>query len=385
MPYEFDEPRELTLWRDSVRKFAEGEIAPLARELDEREEFSVALTQKMGDLGLFGMIVDPSYGGQGVDYLTYIVAVEELARVDSSQAATIAAHNSLGAGPIYYFGTEAQKQRFLPSLCTGEGTWGFAQTEPDAGSDVQSCKSRAVFDKEFDTWILNGSKSFITNSNKHSLGVTALFVSGILENGKPEFTSFLIPAGTPGFSSTPIHGKTGWRASDTADLTFVDVHVPPEHVLGERGQGFKVMMKTLDGGRLSIGAMGLGLARGAFEMSLAYANERPTFGGPIIGHQGVSFPLADMAMHIEVARNTLYKGCWLRQNGHSFKLIAAMAKLYCSEVAVYCATEGQKIFGAYGLMKDFPIERFARDVKILPTGEGTSNILRMLIAREICR
>ncbi len=384
MAYEFKDSDDLAMMRQTVRQFATTEIAPKARQLDEDEEFSPELTKGMGQLGLFGTIVAPEYGGQGMDYLSYVVAVEELARVDGSQAATIAAHNSLGAGPLYYFGNEEQKRQHLPGLCTGEGLWAFGLTEAEAGSDAQSSKTTAAFDTERGEWVINGSKVWITNSaSTLTKGITVQAVTGRKADGRAELSCFIVPAGTPGLSAKVMHGKMMWRASNTGELYFDQVRVPAANLLGSRGQGFKIMMETLDNGRLSIGAMGLGLAKGAFAVTLKYAQERRTFGKPIAQHQAVGFKLAEMATRIEAAECLLYKAAWLKQSHQSFQKEAAMAKLYCSEVAEYCAREGQQTFGGYGLMKEYPIERFYRDAALLRIGEGTSEIQRLVIARYL--
>ena len=382
MNFELNEEHEML--RESVRKFAESEIAPQAEHLDEKEEFSTSLTQKMGELGLFGTIVGSEYGGQGMDYLSYIIAVEELARVDSSQAATIAAHNSLGAGPLYYYGSEEQKKKYLPELCDGSGLWAFGLTEESAGSDAQSSKTYARFDEKTREWVINGSKLWITNSaSSMTKGITVQAVTGEKAGGKKELSCFIVEAGAEGLTAKAMKKKMMWRASNTGELYFDNVRVPEENMLGERGQGFKQMMETLDNGRLSIGAMGLGLAKGAFDLTLKYANERVTFGKPISKHQAVAFKLAEMATRIEAAENLLYKACWLKQSGKSFQKLAAMAKLYCSEVAEYCAREGQQTFGGYGLMKEYSIERHYRDAALLRIGEGTSEIQRLVISRYI--
>jgi short-chain 2-methylacyl-CoA dehydrogenase len=367
--------------RKAVRDFAEREIKPLARELDDDGRFSVELTRKMGDLGLFGISVPQQYGGMGMDTLSYILAVEELARVDGSQAATIAAHNSLGIGPLYYYGTDAQKRKYIPALCTGEALWAFGLTEPDAGSDSRGTRTRAYV--ENGEWVITGSKIFITNgASEISQGVTVQAVTG--ENGgKKEFTTIIVEKGTPGFTSRAMHGKMMWRASDTAELFFDECRVPYENVLGEVGDGSRIMLSTLDNGRLSIAAMGLGCAQGAFEMALSYAKERKQFGQPISKFQAISFKLADMATKIELARTLLYKACWLKDNHLPFAREAAMSKLYCSEIAKEVADEAVQIHGGYGLMKDYPIERFYRDQRLLQIGEGTSEIQRMVISRYI--
>ncbi len=384
MSYQFQESEEQSMLRDSVRAFAEKEIAPAAHELDEKEEFSYPLTKKMGQLGLFGTVVDPKHGGQGMDYISYVICVEELARIDGSQAATIAAHNSLGAAPLYYYGTEEQKKKYLPDLCTGEGMWGFGLTEAGAGSDAQASKTNAVFDEATKEWVINGSKIWITNSASDiTKGITVQAITGEKANGKKELSCFIVEAGTSGLTAKPMHGKMMWRASNTGELYFDDVRVKEDAMLGNRGDGFKQMMETLDNGRLSIAAMGLGCAKGALAVTIKYANERETFGKPICKHQAVGFKLAEMATRVEAAENLLYKAAWLKQGGKPFQKEAAMAKLYCSEVAEYCAREGQQTFGGYGLMKEYPIERFYRDAALLRIGEGTSEIQRLVISRYI--
>jgi short-chain 2-methylacyl-CoA dehydrogenase len=377
----FDLTEEHKMIRDTVREFAEREIKPVAQELDEKAEFSIPLTKRMGDLGLFGMYLPEKYGGQGLDTLSYIIAVEELARVDGSHAATLAAHNSLGIGPIYYYGTEEQKRKFLPQLCTGEAIWSFGLTEPGAGSDSRGSKTTAVL--EDDQWIINGSKIFITNgASEISIGSTVQAVSGS-SDGKKQFTTIIVEKDTPGFTRRAMHNKMMWRASDTAELFFDDVRVPKENLLGEVGQGSKIMLSTLDAGRLSIAAMGLGAAQGAYELALAYAKERKQFGQPIAKFQIISFKLADMALKIELARNLLYKACWLKDENRPFALEAAMSKLYCSEIAKEVADEAVQIHGGYGLMKDYAVERFYRDQRLLQIGEGTSEIQRLVISRLI--
>lgn len=378
---DFELTDEQKLIRETVREFAEREIKPVAGELDEKQTFSYELTKKMGDLGLFGMTVAEKYGGHGLDTLSYIIAVEELARVDGSQAATIAAHNSLGIGPINDFGTEEQKMKYLPQLCTGEGLWSFGLTEPNAGSDSRGSKTTAYLQN--DEWVINGSKIFITNgASKISKGCTVQAVSGE-KNGKKLFTTIFVESGTKGFIQKPMHNKMMWRASDTSELYFDDVRVPKENLLGEIGEGSHIMLHTLDGGRLSIGAMGLGLAQGAYEMALSYAKERKQFGKPISKFQINAFKLADMAMKVELGRNLLYKACWLKDSGKPYSTEAAMAKLYCSEIAKEVADEAVQIFGGYGLMKDYDIERFYRDQRLLQIGEGTSEIQRLVISRHI--
>ncbi len=367
--------------RKTVRDFAEREIKPVAKELDEKGEFSLDLTAKMGELGLFGLRTAQAYGGQDMDTLAYVIAVEELARVDSSQAATIAAHTSLGVGPIMNYGTPEQKQKYLPMLATGHALWAFGLTEPDAGSDSRGTKTVARL--EDDHWIITGSKIFITNgASSINKGATVQVVTGEV-NGKKEFSTILVEADTPGFKRVPMHGKMMWRASDTAQLFFDECRVPAANILGKRGEGSKIMLSTLDSGRLAIGAMGLGLAQGAFEMALSYARARKQFGKPIAQFQVNAFKLADMATKIELARNLLYKGAWLKSNDKPYEKEAAMAKLYCSEIAREVADEAVQLHGGYGLMKDYDIERFYRDQRLLQIGEGTSEIQRMVISRYI--
>ncbi|MDM8161913.1 acyl-CoA dehydrogenase family protein [Labilibaculum sp. K2S] len=367
--------------RKAVRDFAERDIKPLAQELDEKEEFSIELTRKMGEMGLFGMTLPEKYGGHSTDYLSYIIAVEEIARVDGSHAATLAAHNSLGIGPLYEFGSEKQKLKYLPGLCSGKELWAFGLTEPEAGSDSRGSKT---FVKDIgDRWEINGSKIFITNgSTPLCSGVTVQAVTAI--NGKEkEFSTFIVEKGTPGWKSKTMHGKMMWRASDTSEMFFDACRIPKENMLGERGMGSKVMLKTLDSGRLSIAAMGLGCAQGAYELALAYAKERKQFGKTLSKFQAVSFKLADMALKIELARNLLYKACWLKDTGKEYGKEAAMAKLYCSEIAKEVADEAVQIHGGYGLMKEYPVERFYRDQRLLQIGEGTSEIQRLVISRYI--
>jgi len=378
----YDLTEEQKILRSSVREFAENEIAPKARELDEKEQFSVELTKKMGELGLFGMFVAEEYGGSNAGYVAYIIAVEEIARVDGSHAATVAAGNSLGIGPINYFGNEEQKRELLPKLCSGQFLAGFGLTEPDAGSDAGGSKTNAALQAD-GTWLLNGSKIFITNAANPMTLVTTVQAVTAKKDDRKEYTCFLVKPGTPGFTTKEMHGKLMWRSSNTAELYFDDVKLGAETVLGKRGEGFHQMMKTLDGGRLSIAAMGLGGAQGAFEKALAYSKERKQFGKPICKNQVIAFKLADMAMQIEAARNMLYKACWLREQGQPFQQLAAMSKLYCSEVFKFVATEAVQIHGGYGLMKEYDVERFFRDQKLLEIGEGTSEVQRIVIARYL--
>jgi short/branched chain acyl-CoA dehydrogenase len=367
--------------RMRVREFAEQEIAPVAAELDEKEMFSVDLAIKMGKLGLFGITLPDKYGGAALDTLSYIIAVEELARVDSSQAGIVASHNSLGISPIFVFGTDAQKDKYLPQLTTGKKLWAFGLTEPAAGSDSQGTKTTAGLDDGH--WVINGKKMFISNASPPvSAGITVQAVTNEY-SGRKELSTIMVDQGTEGFSVEKIHNKMMWRAIDTAKLSFDNCRVPIDNLLGERGMGSKIMLDTLDGGRLSIAAMGLGLAQGAFEAAITYAKSREQFGRPISKFQAIGFKLADMDVKIELARNTLYKACWLKDQGKPFGREAAIAKLYCSEIAREVADESLQIHGGYGLIKGTAIERFYRDQRLLQIGEGTSEILRLVISRKL--
>ena len=322
---------EQILLRETVRKFAEEIIYPQAKELDEKEKFSVELTRQMAEMGFLGAFLPEHYGGASLDYVSYIILVEELARIDGSQAATIAAHNSLGVGPIYYYGNDTQKKKYLPKLASGH-LWGFGLTEPEAGSDAGNTQTTAV--KDGNEWILNGSKIFITNaSTEITLGSTVLAVTGEKEDGKKELTCFLVENGTRGFEAKPMKNKMMWRASNTSELFFEDCRVPEKNILGKRGDGFKQMLGTLDYGRLSIAAMGLGLAQGAFDTALKYAKERKQFGKPISTFQTNAFKLADIDMGIELARNYLYDTCRMVEEGKKVTKESAICKLYCSELA----------------------------------------------------
>ena len=382
MALNFDLTEEQNLTRRAVRDFAESEIAPIAQRLDEREEFSVDLTQKMARIGLLGCCVSEKYGGAGMGYVSYIIAVEELARVDGSQAATIAAANSLGVGPIYQFGNEKQKSEWLPKLCSGSMLAAFGLTEPEAGSDAGNSKTTAELRNG--RWVINGRKIFITNSACQLTGMVIVQgVTGSRTDGKPELSCILVPASTRGFVAKEMKGKMMWRASNTGELFYDDCAVPEENLLGNRGDGLHQMLATLDRGRLSIAAMGLGGSQGAFELGLQYANSRTQFGRPVASFQANAFKLADMALEIEAARNLLYKACWLLEKKRPFSLEAAMAKLYCSEVMHRCVHSAVQLHGGYGLMKEFRVERLYRDQRLLEIGEGTSEILRIVIARNI--
>ena len=368
-------------YRKKVREFAENVVKPLAALQDEKEEFPVDLTIKMGEAGLFGITIPSKYGGQGLDYLSYIIAIEELARVDSSPSATIAAHNSLGITPIYTFGTEEQRLRYLPGLCTGERLWAFGLTENNAGSDAKGVETEAAL--EDNQWVINGSKMFITNScSSLATGITAQAITG-LKDGKKELSAILVDRSTNGYSTEPIKGKLMWRAVDNGKVFFDNCRVPESNILGKRGEGMKIMLSTLDGGRLSIAAIGLGLAQGSYEMAVDYAQKRKQFGKSLAEFQVTSFKLAEMAMKIELARNMLYHTCRLKEAGLPFGKQAAMSKLYCSDIAREIAGESLQIHGAFGFLRENHIERFYRDQRLLSIGEGTSEILKMVISRHI--
>ena len=368
--------------REQVQAFAVEEIKPVAEELDEKSVFSTELTNKMFDMGLLRINLSKDYGGMGLDTLSYIIAVEELARIDASQAATVAAHNSLGIAPIAIFGTEEQKQRFLPKLTSGKKLWAFGLTEANAGSDSNNTETTARL--HGGRWTINGKKIYITNvASAMSGGATVQVVTGERGGGKKELSVILVDRDTPGYFTEPILSKMMWRGADTGTLELKSVEVPEDNLLGKRGMGSQIMLSTLDGGRLSIAAMGLGLAQGAFDMAMEYANKRVQFGRPIGSFQVNSFKLADMATKIELSRTLLYKACWLKDQKHPFGKEAAMAKLYTSEIAREVVNEALQIHGAHGLMKGNPIERFYRDQRILEIGEGTSEILRMVISRHL--
>ena len=368
--------------RDQVREFAEKEIRPVASELDEKAEFSVDLTRKMGKLGLLGLTIPEEYGGQGKDYLSLVIAVEEICRIDGSQGSTIAAHNSLGVSPIYKYGTEEQKKQFLPKLTSGEHLWAFGLTEKNAGSDSRGTETTAELKDGY--WHINGEKLFISNSTSEmSAGITLQCITNENENGTREYSSILVESDREGFSAERIRDKLMWRAGDTGKLTFNNVKVPESNLLGKRGTGSLMMLETLDSGRLSVAAMGLGHAQGAYEAALQYSKERKQFGKPINRFQAIGFKLAEMATKIEAARNMLYHATWLKMEGYSFAKEAAMAKLFCTETAKEVADEAVQVFGAYALLKGSEVERHYRDQRILQIGEGTSEIIKLVISRSL--
>jgi alkylation response protein AidB-like acyl-CoA dehydrogenase len=373
----FDLSKDHLLLRDTVRQFALERIAPVAEELDREKRFPYELVAELGELGLMGMTIDEEYGGAGTDTLSYALAVEELTRIDSSVAITVAAHHSLGTLPIYYFGNEEQKREWLPALASGEKLAAFGLTEPNAGSDAGATRTRAELrDGE---WVVNGSKMFITNAGTDISAcctITAL-------TGDDEISNIVVPNGTPGYEiSAPLH-KLGWKASDTRELSFEDCAVPEGNLLGPRGRGFQQFMEILDGGRISVAAMGVGLAQGAYDLAFAYAKEREQFGRPIASFQAVQFALADMSTEIEAGRQLVYRAAWLKDEGRDFGLAAAQAKLYTGLLSNRAANAALQIHGGYGFMQEYAISRLFRDQKILEIGEGTNEVQRMVIARQL--
>lgn len=381
MPLNRNLTEDQILIRDTIRSFAEDNIRKQSKILDENEEFSYEITAQMSELGLLGAFLPSEYGGAELDYVSYIIAVEELARVDSSQAATIAAHNSLGTGPLYYFGNDEQKKKYLPQLSGGK-LWGFGLTEPEAGSDAGNTQTTAVQDGDY--WVLNGTKIFITNSATDiTVGSTILAITGERKGGGKELSCFIVENDTEGFSQLVMKDKMMWRGSNTGELVLENVRVHKSAMLGKQGEGFKQMLSTLDRGRLSIAAMGLGLAQGAYELALKYSKERITFGKPISQYQANAFKLADVEMGLELARNYLYDVCRMLEEGQNITKEGAIAKLYCSELAHTSANHCVQIHGGYGLMKEYDAEKYYRDQKLLEIGEGTSEIQRLVIARSI--
>jgi short-chain 2-methylacyl-CoA dehydrogenase len=373
----FDLSPEHELIRRTVREFAEERVAPVAEELDREHRFPYELVEQMAELGLMGMPIPEEYDGGGTDTLSYAIAVEELTRIDSSVAITMAAHVSLGTMPIFLFGNEEQKQEWLPDLASGQKLAAFGLTEPGAGSDAAATRTRAELrDGE---WVINGSKIFITNAGTDisaCVTITAL-------TGDGEISNLIVPNGAPGYEISPPMRKLGWRASDTRELSFKDVRVPEGNLLGERGKGFHQFLEILDGGRISVAAMGAGLAQGAYDLALKYAGEREQFGKPIAEFQAVQFKLADMATEIEAGRNLVYKAAWLKDQERPFAQEAAMAKLYTGELAHRVANDALQIHGGYGFMEESAISRLYRDQKILEIGEGTNEVQRMVIARHL--
>jgi short/branched chain acyl-CoA dehydrogenase len=377
----FDLSPDHELIRRTVREFATAEVAPAAEELDRTKSFPYEIVAKLGALGLMGIPFPQEYGGGGGDTLAYALAVEELTRVDSSVAITLCAHTSLGTQPIYLFGSEAQKQEWMPELCAGRKLGAFGLTEPEAGSDAGNTRTRARLDGG--EWVIEGSKQFITNAGTDISGVVCITaVTGENADGR-EISNILVPNGTAGYEQGEPYRKMGWNASDTRPLTFSECRVPEENLLGPRGQGFKQFLHVLDIGRIGVAAMGLGLAQGALDEALKYARERRAFGKPISKFQAIQGKLADMSTEIAAARLLVYSAAREKDAGRNFTLTAAQAKLKTGRLAVRCAEEAVQIHGGYGFIEEYPVCRFYRDAKILTIGEGTDEVQQMVIARAL--
>jgi short/branched chain acyl-CoA dehydrogenase len=376
-PVNFDLTDEQRDIQRLVREFADGEVRPVAEELDRDKRFPYEIVEKLAGLGLMGIPYPQEYGGGGADNLSYAIAIEELARVDSSVGITVAAHTSLGTWPVYAFGTDEQKAELLPDLCGGRKLGAFGLTEPEAGSDAGNV--RTVAKLEDGEWVIDGAKQFITNAGTDISG----HVTITARTGEGEISNIVVPNGTPGYSYGEPYRKMGWNASDTRPLMFDGARVPADNLLGPRGQGFKQFLQTLDGGRIGVAAMGVGLAQGALDEALAYAKERRAFGQPISKFQAIQAKLADMATEIEAGRLMTYKAAWLKDQGKSFSLTAAQAKLKTGRLAVRAAEEAVQIHGGYGYIEEYPVCRFYRDAKILTIGEGTDEVQQMVIARAL--
>ena len=372
---------EHVMIRDMVRNFADDQIMPLARSLDEEEKFPLELVQEMGRLGLMGMIVPQEYGGSGLDMVAFATAIIELARADASVAITMAAHNSLGTLPLLLFGNDDQKRSYLPKLASGEILGAFGLTEPEAGSDAGATKTRAI--KSNNDYVVNGGKIFITNAGKAGL---LSFTAQVIDRGNNiGIAAFIIPTDTPGLEIGKKEKKMGWKASDTRQIYFKDMKIPSSAMLGQPENGFKTFLKTLTSGRISIGALSVGTALGAYEKALRYSVERSAFNKPIHEFQSIGFKLADMATSIQASKLLVYHAAWLKDQGKGINKEAAMAKLFASETAMNVTSEAIQIHGGYGYVKDYDVERYFRDAKILEIGEGTSEIQRLIISREIIK
>jgi butyryl-CoA dehydrogenase len=374
---DFELSPEHEAFRKVVREFAETEIAPHSEEWDRTHAFPLDAVLQMGELGLFGLPFPEEYGGAGAGLLTLAIAIEEIARIDASLAITLEAGVGLGANPIYRFGTEEQKQRWLPDLVAGRALAAFGLTEPDAGSDAGATRTKAVPDGN--EWVINGTKAFITNSGTE---ITSL-ITVTAKTGEKEISSFIVPAGTPGLSIEPGYRKMGWRASDTHEVRLEDCRVPAENLLGERGRGFRQFLEILDEGRVAIAAMAVGIAQGCLDESVVYATDRIAFNKPIGANQAIAFKCADMEVDTDAARLLTYRAAWLHDTGEPFGRAAARAKLFASEAAVDATREATQIFGGYGYVDETRVSRFYRDAKVLEIGEGTSEIQRIVIARGL--
>ena len=374
---DFDLSHEQQAIRSLAREFADGEVRPAAEELDRTKSFPYAIVRQLAELGLMGIPYPEEYGGGGADTLSYALVVEELARVDSSVAITLAAHISLGTWPIYAFGSDEQKQEWLPPLCSGQKLGAFGLTEPEAGSDAGNTRTRATEDNG--DWVIDGAKQFITNAGTELSGCVTITA----RTGEQEVSNLLVPNGTPGYEVGEPYRKMGWHASDTRPLTFEDCRVPAENLVGGRGRGFRQFLQTLDGGRISVSAMGVGLAQGALDEALAYAKERTAFGKPIGRFQAIQIKLADLSAEIEAARLLTYRAALEKDAGKSFSLTAAQAKLKTGRLAVRASEEAVQVHGGYGYMEEYPVCRFYRDAKVLTIGEGTDEVQQMVIARGL--
>jgi short-chain 2-methylacyl-CoA dehydrogenase len=373
----FDLSEEHELLRRTVREFAEERIAPAAEELDREHRFPYEIVAELAELGLMGIPIPEEYGGGGGDTLSYTLAIEELTRIDSSVAITVAAHTSLGTMPIFLFGNEEQKREWLPELASGKKLAAFGLTEPDAGSDAAATRTTA--EPRDGKWVVNGSKIFITNAGTD----ISACVTITARTGAEEISNLIVPNGTGGYEISAPMRKMGWNAADTRELSFRDCQVPEGNLLGERGEGFRQFLEILDGGRISIAAMGLGLAQGAYDLAAGYARERQQFGQAISKFQAIQFKLADMATEIEAGRGLVYKAAWLKDQGRPFAQAAAMAKLYTGELAHRVANQSLQIHGGYGYMDEYAISRLYRDQKVLEIGEGTNEVQRLVIARHL--
>jgi short-chain 2-methylacyl-CoA dehydrogenase len=374
---DFDLSHEQEAIRSLAREFAEGEVRPVAEELDRTKSFPYAIVAKLGEVGLMGVPYPERYGGGGADTLTYALVVEELTRVDSSVAITVAAHTSLGTWPIYAFGSDEQKDAWLPALCSGQKLGAFGLTEPEAGSDAGNTRTRAR--EENGDWVIDGAKQFITNAGTDISGCVTITA----RTGEDEVSNLLVPNGTPGYEIGEPYRKMGWHASDTRPLSFDGCRVPEGNLVGRRGQGFRQFLQTLDGGRISVSAMGVGLAQGALDEALAYAKERRAFGQPIGKYQAIQAKLADLSTEIEAARLLTYRAALEKDAGKPFALTAAQAKLKTGRLAVRASEEAVQVHGGYGYMEEYPVCRFYRDAKVLTIGEGTDEVQQMVIARGL--
>jgi alkylation response protein AidB-like acyl-CoA dehydrogenase len=378
---DFDLSREQQLIQETVRDFARAEIAPVAEELDREKRFPYEIVAKLGELGLMGIPFPEEFGGGGADTLSYVLAIEELARIDSSVCITVAAHTSLGTMGIYLWGSAEQKQEWLPELCSGRRLAAFGLTEPEAGSDAGNTRTTARL--EDGEWVISGAKQFITNSGTDITGCVTITAVTARDDGRKEVSNIIVPNGTPGYVIGEAYRKMGWNASDTRPLAFEDCRVPESNLLGPRGDGFKQFLHLLDGGRIGVAAMGVGLAQGALDEALAYARERKAFGRPISSFQAIQAKIADISAEIEAARLLTYKAALQKERGESFTLTAAQAKLKTGRLAVRACEEAVQIHGGYGYIEEYPVCRFYRDAKILTIGEGTDEVQQMVIARQL--